>query len=415
MVVKRRKFIRIISYLIALCVVFAASGLFAAKAKSDYESALERVRFEGLASLTEYSREISSGLRLLAVSTGDSLADSRAYVSSRAVGALGSLGCFESKNVDNLIRVFSGLYDFSEKFSGSEENRKAAVKLSDYTQEIYYHLSDLTNAIVNGKYSLTEYGDAYKKDKPTFFEYVLDFSNGAENEVLEMISPAAASYGSCMLLAGKRNVDTETARELAGNAANIRPLLWRGGAKSIDGIDMYEFTCGDVLVNICKAGGVLCKMVNPCQCGESIYSLNDARKKALDFSQSKGFEQLVEIYARRDAFTARFIFVPEINGVLLLTAKIEIETELENGKITYFDASEYVKRCRTDIGAPNGVPEISSALPNNLKCEKLYICVADINGREKLCCLAKCLFENSTVYAFIDYYSLKVIKTVLVQ
>ena len=112
--VKRRKFIRIISYLIALCVVFAASGLFAAKAKSDYESALERVRFEGLASLTEYSREISSGLRLLAVSTGDSLADSRAYVSSRAVGALGSLGCFESKNVDNLIRVFSGLYDFSE-------------------------------------------------------------------------------------------------------------------------------------------------------------------------------------------------------------------------------------------------------------------------------------------------------------
>lgn len=414
MTVRRRKFIRIISYLIALCTVFAASGLFTAKAKSDYESTLERVRLEGLNSLTEYSREISSGLRLLAVSAGDSLTDSSAYVSARAVGAMGSLGCFYSEKVDNLTRFFSGVYDFSEGFSGSEESRKAAVKLSDYAQEIYYHLSDLTNAALNGEYALTEYRSVYEKTKEPYFEDDLDFYNGTEDEIFRIITSAASVSGGFSFLEGKESISVDDAKKKASDVTGIPQALWRDGKTDSSGTEIYSLTNGDIEVDICKRGGMIYKMVNPQPCDSAVYSADDAHKKAVEFLEIHGFENMIEFYRRQEMFTVSFVFMPEVNGVLLLTSEIEIEICLASGKVTYFDTEEYIKRYRTDISAPNGIPEISSLLPYGLAAEKTVVCLADIDSREKLCILAVCPFENNNVYIFIDYYSLKIIKTVMI-
>lgn len=413
MTVGRRKFIRIISYLIALCIVFAASGVFSAKAKSDYESTLERVRLEGLNSLTEYSREISSGLRLLAVSAEDSLTDSSSYVSARAIGAMGSLGCFYSEKVDNITRFFSGVYDFSESFTGNEEGRKAAVMLSDYALEIYYHLSDLTNAVLNGGYALTEYRSIYKKSKTPYFEDMLDFYNGTEDEIFSIIAPAASVSGGFSLLEGKESISLDDAKKKASSAIGIPQALWRSGNTDNAGTDIYSLTNGDVEVDICKRGGIIYKIINPQPCNSVVYTADDAHKKAVEFLEIHGFESMVELYSRQDMFTVSFVFVPEVNGVLLLTSKAEIEICLASGKVTYFNAEEYIKRYRTDIGVPSGNPDISSLLPYGLSAEKTTVCLADIDGREKLCILAVCPFENNNVYIFIDYYSLKTVKTVM--
>lgn len=412
MILKRRKFIRIISYLIALCVIFAASGVFTARAKSDYESTLERVRLEGLASLTEYSREISSGLRLMAVSSDDSLTDSSAYVSTRAVGAISSLGCFNSEKSYNLNRFFSGLYDFAEDFLGSEENRRSAVKLSDYAQEIYYHLSDLTNAVVNGEYSLTEYKSIYQKPKVPCFEDELDFYNGKEDKIFEIIAPAATDVKHYAFLAGKDTVSAEYAMQKAGDVTGIQPSTWRI-AENGGRTDSYSFICGDTRVDISKAGGIIYGIINPQPFGTAVYSSADALKKAAGFLKTCGFDDMKTVYENSGEFTAFFVFVPEIRGILLMTAKTEIEISLVNGKITYFDASEFLERYRTDVGTANSIPDITDFLPYGLTPEKTSVCVADIDGREKLCILAVCPFEKDNVYIFIDYYSLKTIKTLI--
>lgn len=411
--VRRRKFIRIISYLIALCIVFAASGVFSAKAKSDYESTLERVRLEGLSSLTEYSREISSGLRLLAVSAEDSLTDSSSYVSARAIGAMGSLGCFYSEKVDNLTRFFSGVYDFSESFSGSEESRKAAVKLSDYAQEIYYHLSDLTNAALNGEYSLIEYQSIYEKSKTPYFEDELDFYNGTEDEIFRIITPTASVSGGFSFLEGKDSISLDEAKKKASDITGIPQTLWRGGENGGGGAEIYSLTNGDIEVDICKSGGMLYRMINPQPCNPSVYSADDAHKKAAEFLEIHGFENMVELYRRQEMFTVSFVFVPKVNGVLLMTSETEIEICLASGKVTYFNAEKYIKRYRTDISASSGTPDISSLLPYGLTAEKTVICLADIDGREKICILAVCPFENNNVYIFIDYYNMRIIKTVM--
>ena len=80
----RRKFIRAVAYLAALCAVFAASGYFAKRAKASYEETLGKVRISSLASLSEYARDVSGGLRLLAVSEGESAAESAEITDSVA-------------------------------------------------------------------------------------------------------------------------------------------------------------------------------------------------------------------------------------------------------------------------------------------------------------------------------------------
>ena len=410
---RRRKFIRIISYLVALCVVFVASGVFTAKAKSDYETALGRVRFEALASLTEYSREISSGLRLLAVSSGDSLNDSSAYVSARAVGAMGSLGCFYAEKVDNLTRFFSGAYNFSENFSGNEESRREAVKLSDHAQEIYYHLSDLTNAVVNGVYTLTEYDSIYRKSDVPYFENELDYYGN--DEIYGIISAISAEKNTFDFLEGRESVSVDKAKKTASAVTGINKALWRGGnTVGIDGTEIYVLKNGDTEVDICKVGGVIYRIINPQPCGSVVYSLDDARKKALDFMQNHGFENMTEIKSEKNIFTADFIFAPEVNGVLLLPAKIGIAVCLASGEVTYFDASDCICRYRTDIAYSGSIPDVERFIPEILIYDKSLMCTADINGAEKLCILAVCRFENTEVYVFFDYYNMKIIKTLMV-
>lgn len=409
---RRRKFIRIISYLVALCVVFAASGVFTAKAKTDYENTLERVRLEGLASLTEYSREISSGLRLLAVSAGGSLTDSSAYVSARAVGAMGSLGCFYTEKVDNLTRFFSGVYDFSESFSGNEESRRTAVKLSDHAQEIYYHLSDLTNAVVSGEYALSEYESIYRKPDVPYFEDELDYYGN--DEIYGIISTASAEEKKSTFLVGKESISADKAKSTASTLTGINEALWRGGdAIGINGVEIYALNNGDTEVDICKSGGVIYKIINPQPCESTVYSLDDARKKAVEFTESHGFKNMAEIKSAKNVFTADFVFVPEVNGVLLLPAKIEIEICLASGMVTYFDASSYIRRYRTDIASVDSFPDAEQFIPDMLTYEESFVCTADIDGTEKLCILAVCRYEDNKVYIYIDYYNMKIIKTLM--
>ena len=56
-----------------------------------------------------------------------------------------------------MSKFFSKVYAFAENFTGTEKERETAVRLSLYAQEIYYHLNDVSSAVLNGAYALTEY------------------------------------------------------------------------------------------------------------------------------------------------------------------------------------------------------------------------------------------------------------------
>lgn len=401
MSVKRRKFIRTVSYLLAASVVIAATGYFSFRAKASYEATLERVRFDGISSLCEYMHEISAGLNLLSVSAGESVEDSASYVGSRALGARGSAACFEPVKLENINRFIEYAYDFSQGFSGGDGERKKAAELSDYAEEVYYHLSDLSVAVMNGEYRLSEFGSIYRRSEKPFFEDYIDYSNGNEDSLF------AAEASARLSLAGGETLTLEQARNKAEKLTGIDSVLWREGES--DEL-VYSLFHGDTAVEICRQGGAIMRFINPLPCAERVLNDDDALKKAKDFAMNCGYSSLTAVTAETQTFTARFVLAPEVNGVLLLTSTVSLSVCLASGGITYFDAENYIKNFRTDIYGTE-IPDISSILPPNVSFEKAVLCLAEIGGRERLCILALCGYADGRVQIYIDYNSFKIIKT----
>lgn len=404
MSVKRRKYIRTVSYLVAVCVVVAATGYASFRAKATYEAKLQNFRFESLTSLCEYVHEISGGLSLLSVSAGESVEEAAYYVSSRALGAMGCTLCFEPTRLENINTFIEYVYDFAQGYSGSDSDRKTASRLSDYAEEIYYHLSDLSVAVMNGEYRMREYGSIYTADEKPYFEDFLDYSNGTENELFA--SSVSAGYGS-KFLSGKQTVTLEQAKNQAEKLTGISAVLWRSEETEDETYSLYH---GDVSAQISRQGGILIKFINPVNGGEKVLNKFDVIEKAKEFAQLCGYGTLTVFDADMQTFTARVVLVPEVNGVSLLTSAVTVEVCLSSGKVTYFDGGNYIKNYRTDVYG-GAVPEISFLMPADIRFEKSLLCLAEIDGRERLCIRAECTGNGRKVIYYIDYNSYKIIKT----
>lgn len=406
--VRRRKFIRVISYLVAVSVFFASAGFFSQRAKAGYEETLGKVRLSNLTSACDYIREASSGLRILAVSSGDSLADSKAFVRARIMAAAGCLNCFEKTK--NINKFLNGTYGFAEDFNGTDKERETAINLSLYAQEIYYHLNDVSSAVINGRYALTEYGSIYKNDSKPYFEEYLDFSNGKEKEIFELIAPASADSGGYEILNGSDKISEQAAKETAGRVIGINSALWRSNESAAD-IEVYALKYGDITVEITKYGGLLYGLINPKPCAKAFYSKEEAADIAMTFLKRRGFGETEQVSAVVGEFTAVFSFAPIVNGVLLVNAPVKTTVCLASGEITHLDASSYIKNYRTDVFAEDSIPDIASLLPQNLELHETRQCYADIGSTGRMCVLAVCGFDGDEVKVYIDSSSMKVVKT----
>lgn len=407
--IKRRKFIRVISYLVAVSVVLAASGIFTMRAKAGYEETLGKVRLSNLTSLCEYTREVGSGLRVMAVSSGDSMTDSMAFVRDRIMGAIGCIHAFDTKSTKHMTKFFGKAYTFAENFTGTEKERESAVRLSMYAQEVYYHLNDVSSAVLSGAYSVTEYRSAYKKSDKPYFEEHLDYSNGKETQLFKLISPVSAQVGEYGIIADLSKVSPQTAKEFASLVSGVNSSLWRECESAGLPISLHSFKHGDVRVDICENGGMLCRFVNPVKGGAAFYTESEAENFASDFLLQCGFNDMVCTDKSSSEFSSVFVFVPSVNGILLMNAPIEIAVCLSDGTVTFLDSSEYLRKYRTDVETVQD--EINIVLPPNLEARETVRCIADINGKEKQCILAFSDFEGSEVRSYIDAQSGRVLKT----
>lgn len=411
---RRRKFIRIVSYFSALCAVLALSGYISQKAKADYEETLERVRLTGLASLCEYYRELSGGLRLMGVSTADTVQDSSAYVCSRALGAVAASACFDGEKAKNIIGFGEKVYDFAENFSGSENERSEALKLSDYAMEVYYHLSGVSSAVLSGEYSLSEHGEVFNKNDTPYFEDYIDYSNGSEEELFSLTASAYPGRKKSAFLADSESVTEEKAREKAGQALGIEPVLLRGGElKDENGTEVYSFFHDDAAAEISRKGGMLISLVNPMPCSKSAYSAAQAQKIASEFLNKHGYYDMQFFEEKQEEMTCVFIFAPRVNGIILLTSCVELSVCLASGKVTYFNAFDYIRNYRADIVNYSGNADIRPILPDELVLKSSELCLAEIGGRERLCRLAVCLLGEDEVLVFVDAVSNKILKMTL--
>ncbi len=385
--------------------IFAVSGMFSQRAKAGYEETLGKVRMTNLGSMCDYFRDISAGLRLLAVSADSSVSESVAYVEARVMGARGCLNGFDSKKVKNIGKFINTVNSFTQEFSGTSEKRKIAIYLSEYAQEVYFHLNDVSSAVLNGAYSLTEYGSIYNGNEKPYFEDFVDYSNGNERELFNAAAPVSATL-NVSFFDKNEEISEEKAKEIASGVTGINSVLWRDNKS--DGA--YSFCHGDIAVDISKSG-MLCRLINPMPCKTAKLTENETKEKANEFLMKHGYKDMVMLRRESGEFTASFLFYPEINGVLLMTSPVEIEICMSNGATVYFNSYQYIGCYREDIHTPETMPEISMILPENITVNRSFYCVKKINGKEKLCILSECKYDDYNYYIFTDPESMKILKT----
>lgn len=403
----RRRFIRTVSYLLTVCVIFAATGYFLSRAKGYYESRLERVRLESLNSLCGYMHEISSGLNLLAVSSGESVADSVYYVGTRITGAMGNIVCFSRDNSENINRFLTEVYDFSQSFSGDDEARKKASQFSDYAEEIYYHLSDLSVAVLNGEYRTSEYESIYKRSNKPHFEDFLDYSNGKEDELFSQAEAVSLQAEKFSFVASKKTALPEEMKAKGSRITGVKEILWReSGYDSL----FYEIYHGETFLEFCKKGGYICRFITPPVYGERLVDTETAKGIAAGFIADCGYGKTELLTAETDDFTSVFCFVPEVNGVHLISANIMVEVSLCKGNVTYFDARGFLENYHTEVEYGE-IFDVCGLLPHNVRVERTLLCTAEIDGEEKLCILAECSFCDGEVWIYVDYNTRRIIKT----
>ena len=408
MTVKRRIFIRVISYFVALCMIFAVSGIFSQRAKAGYEETLGKVRMTNLGSMCEYFRDISAGLRLLAVSADSSVAESISYVEARVMGAKGCLNGFNAKKMKNIGDFLDAATNFTQNFSGTSEKRKIAIYLSEYAQEVYFHLNDVSAAILNGAYSLTEYGSIYRNDELPYFEDFVDYSNGNEKELFKAAAPASA-IDNGPYFDKKEDISEEEAMNIASRATGIDAALWRDNSRN-SSHGAYSFSHGDIAVEVSKSG-MLCRLINPRPCKTAEISVDEAEKTAEEYLVNLGYKNAVAVKRENSEFTASFLFYPEANDVLLMTAPIEIEICKSSGATVFLNACEYIKNFRNNIVPPEKMPDIKPVLPENAVLHQTFFCLTKIGKEEKICVLAMCRYDNYNFYFYIDPHSMRIVKT----
>ncbi len=386
--------------------VFAVSGMFSQRAKAGYEETLGKVRMTNLGSMCEYFRDISAGLRLLAVSADSSVSESISYVEARVMGAKGCLNGFDSKKIKNIGKFINTVNTFTQEFSGTSEKRKIAIYLSEYAQEVYFHLNDVSSAVLNGAYSLTEYGSIYNGNEKPYFEDYVDYSNGNERELFNAAAPASANENSSFF-DKKEDISEEAAKKIASSVTGINSALWRDNKTDKNA---YSFCHGDIAVDISKSG-MLCKLINPMPCKTAKMTVGESEEKAHEFLAEYGYKDMVLLRRESGEFTASFLFYPQINDVLLMTSPVEIEICRSNGETVYFNSYEYIGSYREDVYAPETVPDLSDALPENITVIRSFFCFKKINGRERLCILSECNYNDYIYYIFSDPETMKILRT----
>lgn len=346
----------------------------------------------------------------MGVSTSDTVQDSSAYVCSRAIGAVAASACFDSEKAKNIIGFSEKIYDFAENFSGSKDECSAALRFSDYATEIYYHLSGVSSAVLSGEYSLIEHGEVFNKKDIPYFEDYLDYSNGSEEEIFSLTASAYSGRKRSDFLADAESVTEEKAREKAGEALKIEPVLLRGGLlKDENGAEVYSFFHDDAAAEISGKGGMLLRLVNPTPCGKNAFSAVQAKKISSEFLDKQGYFDMECFAEKQEEMTCAFVFAPRVNGILLLTSCVELSMCLASGEVTYFNAFDYIRNYRTDFEKYSVETDIGLILPDGLTADYSTPCLAEIKGEERLCILAVCRYGSDRVYVFIDNDSKKIL------
>lgn len=397
---KKQTYIRIISFLTAICIVLLAVSVFFAFKASKMKILLTAERERSLAELTEAIDAMKVNLqKSLYTSDGNKLSESGSELYRLSTVAKDSLSELTEENAqtETIFRFLSQVGDYTAYLSEKDKlSKKEAEQLSalyDYAVKLSEEIGHLASGYYDGEISFEKAaGNLQSEDEK--IDFLTSFSDieqtTGDYPTLLYDGPFSDSVlqREALMVKGEREITKEEGRNIAAKIMGLKPSELKNEADRDSALALYCYSKGEKFIGITKRGGFLCYMTNPDFAREATISTEEAVKRGAAFLENHGFLSMADTYyyTYDDVCTVNFAF--RESGTTYYADLIKVSVSLDTGEVVAFDAEGYLMNHTKRSFSEDRVPESDcrKAVSSALQIADVSSAVIPLrNGKEKLC------------------------------
>ncbi len=425
------------SIILVVTAIIASTGIYQYKKALDYRNYLNNQYSRAFYELTNYVDDLDVSLaKAMLVNTPRQMAETSSEIWRKSAFAQANLGILPISHIqlDKTARFLSQVGDYTyslsrksiddqpisdKEFEKLNQLRKYAASLKDNLNSMQEEISDgsIKFGEINNKgkrylsKAAKEIGTTrFENIEKEFKEYPSLIYDGPFSDHIENIKPR--------LLEGKKEITQEQAQERVSN------FIGKDKAKNIEfagedngDIHLYRFRVDPdgqesrdgerrISIGITKVGGYALWMLDNREVMEHKLDIEEAKKKAGEFLQARGFNSMMETYYLKNDGIAVINYAYMQNDVIMYPDLIKVKIALDNGEVLGFESKGYITGHKDVRQLPpvNITQEEAKAKINpRLTVDSVRFAVIPLESkREVLCYEFKGNFEDNNFLIYVN-------------
>lgn len=411
--IKRRNFIRIISFSLAAVLVIAGAAISGFGIASRYRTTIEYGYHRALNQLSDYVSTIEStltkGVYANTASQQYGLASKLMVNSESAKNALSQLPLSENEEA-SLQKYLTQVGDFSTYSIGmlsrgknlSEDNIKALDALVDYAKKVSPVLEEISAKYSDGsdmisreegiKGNLEKDGKIVEKQgfensfvdvNENFVDYPSLIYDGPFADQVQQKTPRMTKNAD--------GFSVEDARQRAAQFLNIEPtaLEYKESRKGI--LPVYIFTGDDIYISVTIKGGYVAEMYDKSeQSGNNNFDFKALTEKTKAFLKQRKMDRMKESYfvTADDVCTINYSYQDENREAVCYSDLIKIGASTKSGKVVTYNATGYIMNHmdRKITGSKLSLEEARESISKRLTIETSQVAMIPTGGSDEVLC-----------------------------
>lgn len=372
---KRRKKIRLRAFIGTLILALGIWGAVGNIRARGYEKEIALNNQNSLFQLCEYMDSIETDLMksTYAVS-GEMLGTLTDRLQRDTAGAKESLSFLSPGEtpLSGTYKFLSQVGDFTAYLSRkaergekiTEEERAALQELSTLAAELslkfqymgdlltgdYFSFREISDAVVNSSpdsESTVSYIDTISDAEEAFGNYPkLIYDGPFSDNILEKDS---------VFLEGKEEITKEEAKKIAAEILGTEEKMLVEENDTEGRLAAYCFRTEIYSISVTKRGGYPLEIMSVITAGEEKHSRADAAERAKNFLRLQGFPDMVTTYTASNDGICTVNFAYKQGSFICYPDLIKVSVSLSDGRITAFEASDYLMNHREREIPPFGI------------------------------------------------------------
>lgn len=372
---KKRTWVRIISFLITGVVVLGAFSFIGFRAASRYRANLEIGYKRAMEELSTYISNIENALNKgVYASTAPQVVGLSAKLLRESGCAKTCLSQMPSGDarMDSLTRFISQTGAFAMTLSHKAASGEAITQedydtlstLESYARQVNAHIQDMETEMLehyNSSDGIQVFWDVYLQPVENA---ALNIATNGFQQIEEGFTdyPTLIYDGpfsdhimqrTALWTQDRSEVSSEVALASAVNFTGVESGRFREQSGEGGNLPTYSFSADDLTIDITKQGGLALRMIQSRTVGEQKIDLELALENGSRFLQEHGMKNMKESYYSLSNNICTINYAYEENGVTMYPDLVKVGVAMDNGGIVLYDATGYIMNHHTrELAAP---------------------------------------------------------------